>query len=191
LDLYRYTPRGFSKHIFVCKYLLLGNVVMSPKEKRPIPLIDVVFGSIGSPLIGNGIFYAFDSFLFHSPTLITYPLNLSGIVFIILGVSLASWCFRVVFALPKEPILVTWGPWGLVRHPIYLAGFLLNLGTAILIGTMLLSLEIIVYTLIDPLYWAPHEEQNLRKSFPDEYEKYSKRVPRWIPRTKRNRSIEG
>lgn len=154
---------------------------MSSKPKRPISLSEVVFGSIGSPLLFTGFFYALDTWLL-SPTLLPNPLNLFGIVFIVLGVSLASWCFRVAFAFPKEPVLVTWGPWAHVRHPIYLGGLLVNLGVAMMIGTALLVLEFIGYTLIEILFEMPREERNLRKSFPNKYEEYSKRVPKWIPR---------
>ncbi|MFQ6135327.1 MAG: methyltransferase family protein [Nitrososphaerales archaeon] len=157
---------------------------MSSKHKRPIsPFPDVTLGSIGFPLLSIGIFYGLDIWL-SSPRLLSYPLNLSGIVFIILGVSLSSWCFRVAFALPKEPILVTRGPWAHTRHPIYLAGLLVNLGVAMMIGTALLVLEFIGYALLEILFDTPREEKTLRKSFPEEYEEYSKRVPSWIPRIK-------
>jgi protein-S-isoprenylcysteine O-methyltransferase Ste14 len=163
----------------------MERIVMSPKPKRSIPLSDVIFGSFISPLIFIGIFYALDAWLVHSSTLIPYPVNLSGFVFIILGVALASWCFRTVYSLPKDPVLVTWGPWSWNRHPIYVAAMLFNLGVALIIGTAVLSLEIVFYTLIDPLFNVPREEKKLRKIFAGEYEEYSNRVPRWIPRSKR------
>ncbi len=157
---------------------------MSSKRKRPISLLDVIFGSIGFPLLSKGIFYALDTWLL-SPTLLPYPLNLSGIGFIVLGVSLASWCFRVSLALPKKPVLVIWGPWAHVRHPIYLAGLLVNLGVAMMIGTALLVLEFIGYALLEILFDTPREERNLRRSFPDEFNEYSKWVPAWIPRIRK------
>ncbi len=83
--------------------------------------------------------------------------------------------------------MVTWGPWAHVRHPIYLAGILVNLGAAMIIGTVLMVSEFIGYTLFETLFDTPREEQSLRKIFPDEYEEYSKRVPRWIPRIRKER----
>lgn len=126
-----------------------------------------------------------DNWLFHSSSLISYPWSLSGIVFIILGVALAFWCFRIVYFLPKKPILVTWGPWGWVRHPIYVAGMFFNLGVVMMIGTTVLLLEFVVYMLIDSLFSVPFEERKLREIFPGEYEDYSSRVPRWIPKKRR------
>lgn len=81
--------------------------MLSSKRRRPIsPFLDVIPGSIGYPLLPIGIFYGLDFWLL-SPALLLYPLNLAGILFIVLGVSLVYWCFIVAFALPREPILVT------------------------------------------------------------------------------------
>lgn len=74
------------------------------------------------------------------------------------------------------------GPWAHVRHPIYLASLLSNLGVAMIIGTALLVLQFVAYTLFETLFASCYEERGVRKIFPREYEEYSKRVPRWIPR---------
>ncbi len=158
---------------------------MSSKQKRPIsPFTDVILGSIVFPLIIIGIFLGLDLWL-QPPMFLSYPLNLSGMVFVVLGLSLASWCFKVALALPKQSILVTWGPWAHVRHPIYLAGLLFNLGIVLIIGTGFLLLQFASYTLLETLVDAPREERNLRKIFAGEYEEYSERVPSWIPRRNR------
>lgn len=157
-------------------------MALSSKRKRPIsPFTDVIPGSIVFPLLLIGIFLGLDIWL-QSPVFLPYPLNLSGMVFVILGLSLAAWCFKVALALPKRSSLVTWGPWSYVRHPIYLAGLLINLGITMTIGTGLLLLQFASYTLFEILVDAPREERNLRKIFAGEYEEYSERVPSWIPR---------
>ena len=141
----------------------------------------MVWGSTVETLLIVGIFYGLDLWL-SSPSLLSFPLNLIGIVFLVPGVAVASWCFRVVSKIPREHILVTWGPWAYVRHPIYLASLLLNLGLAMIIGTALLVLEFVAYTLFETLFASYYEERSVRSNFPREYEEYSKRVPRWIPR---------
>jgi protein-S-isoprenylcysteine O-methyltransferase Ste14 len=141
--------------------------------------LDVIFGSVGSTIIFIGIFYVVDFWL-QSPLLVFYPLNLIGIVFIAPGLALASWCFKVVLALSEQPVLVTWGPWAHVRHPIYLAGILINLGGAMIIGTALLFVELIGRTVLEIL-GVLIEERKLRKRFPEECEDYIRRVPSWIP----------
>lgn len=131
----------------------------------------------------RSIFYGLDIWLL-SLKLLSYPLNLLGMVFIIIGISLTSWCFKVASALPKKPILVNWGPWAHVRHPIFLAGILFNLGVTMMIGTTLLILQFIGYSLFE-IIGTRHEERNLRKVFPHEYEEYSKQGPAWIPKIRK------
>jgi protein-S-isoprenylcysteine O-methyltransferase Ste14 len=157
----------------------MERITLSSKQKKPIsPFTDVIPGSIIFPLIIIGIFLGLDIWL-QSPMFLSYPLNLSGIVFVVLGLSLASWCFKVALALPKQSSLVTWAH---VRHPIYLAGLPFNLGIALIIGTGFLLLQFASYTLLEILVDAPREERNLREIFAVEYEQYSERVPSWIPR---------
>jgi protein-S-isoprenylcysteine O-methyltransferase Ste14 len=154
---------------------------LESKGKRPIPLLDVVFGCIGAPLFFTGIFYGLDTWL-SSPSLISYPWNLIGIIPLIIGVFLTFWIYKITLDIPKKPILVTWGPWAHIRHPIYLTGLLVLFGLAIFIGTTLLFIAGILYEI---LIETPREERNLRKIFPDEYDEYSKRVPSWIPRIRK------
>ena len=158
---------------------------LQDNPRRPISLLDVIFGSIGFPLLIIGIFYALDTWL-QSPILLVYPLNFLGIVFIVLGLLLTSWCFKTTVDLPKEHTLVVWGPWAYVRHPIYLAGLIINLGVAMSIGSMLLLLQFVGYTLLEARVDVPREERRLRNSFSTEYDEYSRRVPGWIPRKNRS-----
>ena len=81
------------------------------KSMRAISFLDVFFGSIGFYLIFSGIFYGLDIWL-QSPTILPYPLNVAGTVFIILGLSLSFLCFKTVLALPKKP---SWLP-GVLGH---------------------------------------------------------------------------
>ena len=155
----------------------------SPEPKKPIGHKDVSWGSTVETLVIVGVFYGLDLW-FSSPSLLSFPFSLIGVVFVVLWIALASWCFKIVPTIPREPILVTWGPWAHVRHPIYLASLLLNLGLAVIIGTALLGLEFVAYTLFETLF-AYYEERSVRRNFPREYEEYSKRVPMWIPRIRR------
>jgi protein-S-isoprenylcysteine O-methyltransferase Ste14 len=123
--------------------------------------LDVIFGSVGSTIIFIGIFYVADIWL-QSPILIPYPWNLVGLVFIAPRLSLASWCFKVVLALSEQSVLVTWGPWAHVRHPIYLAGILINLGGAMIIGSALLFIELIGRIVLE-IVGVFREERKLRR----------------------------
>jgi protein-S-isoprenylcysteine O-methyltransferase Ste14 len=79
--------------------------------------------------------------------------------------------------------LVTDGPFGYVRNPIYLAGITLLLGVGLLYPTwqardLLLPLLLLVYF---HLAVVRVEEPALRQHFPSTYEEYCQRVPRWFP----------
>ena len=87
------------------------------------------------------------------------------------------------------PKLVTGGPYGYVRNPLYIGNFITAAGFAIaftgrnswaaqwaLIGGSLAAMAA-VYAVI-----VPHEEAFLRSKFGAAFERYCERVPRVIPR---------
>jgi protein-S-isoprenylcysteine O-methyltransferase Ste14 len=79
--------------------------------------------------------------------------------------------------------LVTDGPFGYVRNPIYLAGITLLSGVGLLYPTwqpkdLVLPLLLLVYFHLSVVLF---EEPALRRYFSSRYEEYCKRVPRWFP----------
>ncbi len=77
--------------------------------------------------------------------------------------------------------LVTGGTYGIVRHPLYLAGIIIftfepNITRNWLTVSILADLYFI--------YGALAEEKRLKERFGSEYEEYMKRVPRFIPCSK-------
>ena len=124
------------------------TVLVPAKPKRPIGHDDVVWGSLGFPMLVAGAFFGIDLWL-QSPTLISFPLNLLGVPLIALGLSLTSWSFKTILAIPRNAVLVTSGPWAHVRHPIYLTGFIVGLGYAIIIGTATMFVGFAVHLLLD------------------------------------------
>ena len=149
--------------------------------RRPIGLDDVLWGSLAFSMLFVGVSFGIDLWL-RSPTVISFALNLLGVLLIALGLFLTCWSFRAILTVPKNALLVTSGPWAHVRHPIYLTGFLVSLGSATIIGTVTLFAGFGVQLLVDVLGSAIIEERGLRKKFPGEYEEYAHRVPRWFPR---------
>jgi protein-S-isoprenylcysteine O-methyltransferase Ste14 len=87
------------------------------------------------------------------------------------------------------PKLVTAGPYAYVRNPLYLGNFLTAVGFAIaftgknsrfarraLVGGSLAVMAAIYATIV------PHEEEFLRATFGDAFERYCACVPRIVPR---------
>jgi protein-S-isoprenylcysteine O-methyltransferase Ste14 len=90
-----------------------------------------------------------------------------------------SWTMAIV---PKqETQLVTAGPYGWVRHPIYALSILLMLMSAVALPTlpMVVAAGLHFYVMRRK---ARHEEGHLRAQFGAEYERYCARVGRFCPR---------
>jgi protein-S-isoprenylcysteine O-methyltransferase Ste14 len=85
----------------------------------------------------------------------------------------------------KAPLLITAGPYGIVRNPIYLGNFLIGLGLVVLAEAIpWLPFYFILFG------WSyreivVREESFLRNQFGLEFECYCKAVPRWLARLDR------
>jgi protein-S-isoprenylcysteine O-methyltransferase Ste14 len=105
--------------------------------------------------------------------------------FLLASVLALGTCFGV---LPEARGLVTRGPYGLVRHPVYLgelgacAGLVLSSPTA-------WNLCAAVVLLVSQLVRMRLEERALVRAFP-EYTAYAARTPRLLPSTVRLRPVE-
>ncbi len=102
------------------------------------------------------------------------------------GISIAIWARRHLGAnwssapsLKEGHVLVTSGPYRLVRHPIY-AGILVALLGSGLAGSAIWLYIFAVFCAIF-LYRARVEEQLMLGQFPDEYREYRKRTKALIP----------
>jgi protein-S-isoprenylcysteine O-methyltransferase Ste14 len=93
-----------------------------------------------------------------------------------------SWTMAIV---PKQQTrLVTGGPYGWVRHPIYALSILLMLMSAVVVATvpMIVAAALHFYVMRRK---ARHEEGHLLQQFGSEYERYCEQVGRFCPRLRR------
>ncbi len=81
--------------------------------------------------------------------------------------------------------LVTTGPYAYVRHPLYLANFLIGLGVCVIIGVAWVFIVYLAYFLIQYISIVVAEENSLSTQFKEEYEAYASQVPRFIPKLRR------
>jgi protein-S-isoprenylcysteine O-methyltransferase Ste14 len=79
------------------------------------------------------------------------------------------------------PHVLTTGPFGRVRHPLYLGSMLLF--TAVWSSTLSLA-ALIVLCVIFVFYnhIAAYEEKKLEEKFGEAYIRYKKKIRRWIPK---------
>lgn len=91
-----------------------------------------------------------------------------------------SWLGRSYSIMASARKLVTEGPYGIVRHPLYFCEIVLMAGVTLInlsIGSVLVALAVVL------LLWRRmiNEERVLTRAFP-EYAAYARRVPRIVPR---------
>jgi protein-S-isoprenylcysteine O-methyltransferase Ste14 len=123
------------------------------------------------------------------------PLRVAGGALLVVGLAVLLHAFArfVVEGLgtpaPVAPTehLVVGGLYRYVRNPMYLAVLAAIVGQALLLG----QLELLAYAAVVALAFVAfvhwYEEPTLHRQFGEEYEKYRRQVPGWIPRLRRNR----
>lgn len=80
--------------------------------------------------------------------------------------------------------LVTSGPYGRVRHPLYTATFVMYLGAALLFGSVLGLIALALFIVPRFLLVAAYEDELLAEEFGEEYESWAGRTGRFWPNTR-------
>ena len=136
---------------------------------RKIGLFTLPFLIVGIPL--NIIFPEF--FIVNDTSGLIFWISL---LFLIIG--FINWIWTVVLILTKIPrkLLITTGPYAIVKHPLYVGvallvlpwvGFMFNTWLGVVLG-------IVVY--VGSRIFSPEEEKLLSRIFGIEWENYSKKV---------------
>jgi protein-S-isoprenylcysteine O-methyltransferase Ste14 len=100
----------------------------------------------------------------------------------VLAVVAEAWRIWSAGTIHKTETLTTGGPYAYVRHPLYVGSFVHAVAFCLMSGRW--ESFLVVPPLFAALYGAAVaiEEAMLRKLFGEQYEAYSRRVPRFIPR---------
>ncbi len=114
------------------------------------------------------------------------PLGISGIVVCIAGLGLAVWARRHLgknwgtpMSLKEGHELVTTGPYGVIRHPIYTGILTALLGSTLVAGWFWLVWFLVVMLFL--VYSAKTEDGLMMQTFPETYPEYKKRTYSLIP----------
>lgn len=126
-------------------------------------------------------------FLYPLEQLLATPWRLIGTAPLILGVVLnllADQALKkhdtTVKPFEESASLVTAGVFGITRNPMYLGMTLILLGIALLLGSaMPFVLVLVLPILFDRVFILP-EEKMLEDTFGDNFREYRERVRRWI-----------
>jgi len=109
-----------------------------------------------------------------------------GITLLTLAGYLAAKGLHIVFGENRhKPSVIQKNVFNVVRHPVYLAEILIYLGLLVL-NMSLAALGIWIATIIFLHHISRYEEELLINRFGEEYRKYMRRVPMWIPRIRRS-----
>jgi len=115
----------------------------------------------------------------------------AAIAVIAIGIAIylytAFWGFAMIGGGTPAPIaptkvLVVKGLHRFVRNPMYLGVALVIAGQAWLFHSLRIAIYLACFGLIVHLFVLFYEEPTLRRQFGEEYERYRKQVPRWIPK---------
>ena len=101
----------------------------------------------------------------------------AGLAYSVWGLAYLRRSFSII---PEARRLVTGGPYGLSRHPLYLGEVTTAIGVNMATAGWLSGLAI-VYFIACELMRIRWEERILALTFPSEYPEYARRVPRYIP----------
>lgn len=96
------------------------------------------------------------------------------------GISLRLWAALCIGGR-KTKVVVDFGPYSLVRNPLYVGTFLLALAPMFVLQSPLFALSLVGPLALYAWGVVPTEERRLTARLGDEYVDYCRRVPRWIP----------
>ena len=112
--------------------------------------------------------------------------GLVGAALVLLGVGLAVWARFVLgrnwgqpMTQRENPELVTAGPYGVIRHPIYTGILTSMLGAAIALSPLLFLIFLLVAVYF--IYSARQEEKRMALLFPAQYPAYKARTKMLLP----------
>ena len=119
--------------------------------------------------------------------LINYPLNWSGLLFILAGGILNIWTDRLfkknnTTVKPNETptSLIKNGPFKFSRNPMYLGMEFLLIGVGLILGSVTSFVGAVLFPLTMELKFIRQEEKIMEEKFGDKFETYKKKVARWI-----------
>jgi protein-S-isoprenylcysteine O-methyltransferase Ste14 len=126
-------------------------------------------------------------FLWPVGQLIDWPYRLFGLVLIAAGGWLnirADAIFKQVRTTVKPrgmpTSLVSWGPFKLSRHPMYLGMTAILLGAAIFLGSLTSFIGAMLLWIILQFVFIVHEEHAMASQFGKAYDEYRERTRMWI-----------
>ncbi len=182
--------------LVVVKQIATGSVLERPGGSLLVQLVNVYnlfFLLVVNPLaavllLTRGLTSTDPTHVVIDDPRASMPLEVVGLALYALGFALMAWAlitlgrnYQLGGSAPRsDDRIVTAGPYGRVRHPMYTAALSICLGLACLIHSPALVLVFVVYLALI-LRLIPTEEAGLRKAYGEDYVAYEKKASRLLP----------
>ena len=165
---------------FICRVATTKNklrVIMTP--------VGVIFW------FGLSVLFVFASLWLDGLLSVPLPTNIFlSLPPLIIGATLALWTVYTFIKAKGSPVpfnppkkLITTGLYSQIRNPMLLGWFIMLFGLGILLNSISLILIFTpLFILLNILYLKTIEEKEMEKKFGEEYLKYKKSVPMFVPR---------
>jgi len=112
-----------------------------------------------------------------------------GFILVVITTLGRIWCFVYISGY-KDDRLIQYGPYSLVRNPLYVFSFIGTIGLGLATENLLaLTLMVVLFCVFYPSV-VDEEESKLKARYGKTFEAYAKKTPRWIPDFKHYNDIE-
>ena len=111
-----------------------------------------------------------------------------GTAFLFTGLGLRLWA-GLYLGGHKERTLVSEGPYGCVRNPLYLGNLLLAIGLSLFSGSLIVGTVTMISIIALYLVTIRQEERKLAPIFGEDYQAYLRDVPALVPRVSAMRRL--
>lgn len=105
-----------------------------------------------------------------------------GYTIVFAGATLVAEGWRTVYRVRREHRMATGGVYAKVRHPQYTGLFMIVFGEGIVHWPTIVSVVALPIIVGAYTWLARKEERQMLRTFGDEYRRYQRRVPMFIPR---------
>lgn len=113
-----------------------------------------------------------------------------GIILFVFGLSIVIWTMVLFHKIGKGTLapwaatknLVTEGPFKISRNPMITGVLFILASEALILNSINLFYWMIIFFIINCIYFKLFEEKQLERNFGKEYLEYKKQVPMWLPK---------
>lgn len=108
--------------------------------------------------------------------------SIIAVSFVVFGLALREFSRSKTAIDPRKPTtaIISTGPFGYSRNPVYVSMTMLVLGIAIAVDSLWIFVMVIPAVVVIQYFVILKEEAYLERKFGDEYERYKSAVRRWV-----------